>query len=106
MKVFAVRKGTRYYLVREREVSVISETIKSVPRSQVSVAKTMMLDAVAKDFKIFIQSELVVDPHQRVRDGPLLYQWMSAAYYGFKRDDKVMFFNASDVEIAADENST
>lgn len=57
-----------------------------------------MLESRAKEFKVFTEDELVVDPTQRQRDGPALYKWMSGAFYGFKRNEHVVFFNAGDVE--------
>lgn len=100
-----MRRGARYFVMREREVSIISETLESVPKSQSSIAMELMLQLILGRNRVFDEGELVVDPRHRVRDGPTLYRLMSGGYYGFKQREKIMFFNAFDVE-AIDEGGT
>jgi hypothetical protein len=98
MKVFSVKRGTRCFLAREREVCAISDIVASVPRAHVALAKTLMLQTKIDEFKVYTEAELIVDPRYKTSDGPVLYKIMSCAFWGFKRDECIVFFRGQDVE--------
>ena len=96
---YTIRKGVRFFLLREHEVPAASEVIDAAGRCKAEAAKSLMLEVRAKEARHFTGGDLVACPRSKPKE-PSFYVVMSAAYFVFKKNGHVECYLASDVEVS------